>query len=163
MERPVKKQAGFTIVELVVVIALLGILAAVALPRFLNVTDDAHQSAVSGTGGAFRSAVALVKSQSVVDGVVSGNVNFGGQTVYVNAAGYPSAATLSAAACESIWGAILQDGAPTAATSGSPDYLVTLSTNDCVYSYQGSLNGTTAYYSITYTPADGSVAIDTTK
>lgn len=160
-----KKQAGFTIVELVVVIALLGILAAVALPRFLNVTDDAHQSAVSGAGGALRSAVALVKSQSVVDGVVSGNIDFGGQTgVYVNAAGYPQGnATLSARACVSVWEDILQTGAPTVSTNGSPDYKVTLATADCVYSYQGSLDGSTAYYSITYTPADGSVVIDTTK
>ena len=41
-----KRQDGFTIIELVVVILLLGILAATALPRFLDVTDEAHAAAV---------------------------------------------------------------------------------------------------------------------
>ena len=41
-----KRQDGFTIIELVVVILLLGILAATALPRFMDVTDEAHDAVV---------------------------------------------------------------------------------------------------------------------
>ncbi len=159
-----KKQAGFTIVELVVVIALLGILAAVALPRFLNVTDDAHQSSVSGTGGAFKSAVSLVKAQSVVESAASTNVSYDGQTVYVNANGYPQGGNaVNAANCATVWNGILQSGAPSAATAAGSDYLVTAANSVCTYAYQASMNGSTAYYNIVYTPASGLVTIDTTK
>ncbi len=43
------RQSGFTIIELVVVILLLGILTATALPRFLEVTDEAHAAVVDAT------------------------------------------------------------------------------------------------------------------
>ena len=51
---------GFTLIEMVVVIALISILAAVALPRMLDTYDNAHEAAVFGAGGAMASAVVLV-------------------------------------------------------------------------------------------------------
>lgn len=47
-----KRQGGFTLIELVVVIVILGILSVTAAPRFLNLQDDARDSAAQGLRGA---------------------------------------------------------------------------------------------------------------
>ena len=83
------RQKGFTLIELVVVIVILGLLAATALPKFVNLTSNAREASVSGVAGGLRSAAALAKAQFLVNGSAAGFITMDGTSVAVNASGYP--------------------------------------------------------------------------
>ena len=61
-----KKQAGFTLIELVMVIVILGVLSAVALPKFVDLGKDARTAAIKAVEGSMRSANAIVYAKAAV-------------------------------------------------------------------------------------------------
>lgn len=64
-----KKQTGFTLIELIIVIVILGILSATAIPRFINLQDDAREAAMIGLKSALESASSLTHYQAIIKGL----------------------------------------------------------------------------------------------
>ncbi|MBE4573818.1 MSHA biogenesis protein MshA [Vibrio navarrensis] len=95
-----KRQGGFTLIELVVVIVILGILAVTAAPRFLNLQEDARSASLQGLKGAIDGAAGIAYGKAAIAGLdsVSTATNLNGvpngQVIF----GYPTATSTSLSA-----------------------------------------------------------------
>ena len=158
-----RRSQAFTIIELVVVIVIIGILAATALPRFVDLTGDANSAAVQGVGGALVSAVNLSHASWLAQGA-SANVNSaaleGGINVGLNDSGWPENAgtvggdgTVTQTECIEIWNTILTSP-PSVGTGTTTDYRATVASPTCTYTLNSA-----AGRSIAYNTSNGQVTI----
>lgn len=70
--RRIKRQSGFTLVELLIVVIILAILAAIVIPQFSSATTDAQEAALDSNLGSLRNAIELYKAQHIATGTNSG-------------------------------------------------------------------------------------------
>lgn len=91
------RHSGFTLIELVIVIVILGILAAAALPRFSDLSTDARIAAVNGLAGSLRSAASIAHATQLSKGYSAAiPVTLEGTAIGMSAT-YPSATNISMA------------------------------------------------------------------
>ena len=142
---PNRKEKGFTLIELVMVIVILGILAAFALPRFADLGGDARQSSIKGAAGAVKSAAAIAHSAWLANGKNSPVDLEGTNDITMSSNGYP----LSDGAGFGN-GTVSTYGIVTAAQLSDADFTLALSSGD--------LQVTLGECSFTYDDATGAVS-----
>ncbi|MBZ2170196.1 type II secretion system protein [Marinobacter sp. F4216] len=140
---PTKKEQGFTLIELVMVIVILGILAAFALPRFADLGGNARAAVFEGAVGAARSANGIVHSAALASGATgaTGSVSLEGTPINL-VYGYPAVADLDDAA--QFDGDIAYDASAGTITVGS-----------CVATYTEATAAAASGIAITTGPASG--------
>ena len=112
------KPSGFTLIELVVVIVILGVLAVTAAPRFLSYQRDAHVSRADAAFASFANAIQLYQAKWLTEGEPTSHVDYGIEDIYPSALGFPMSVNhepsdpalgpIRGEDCVAMWNALMQ-------------------------------------------------------
>lgn len=170
------KNAGFTLIELVVVIVVLGVLSVIALPKFINLSEDANIAKVHATSGSFKSGINMARAvwaTKVGSGPAENLSVFGSDTageLDFNQTGWPAQhweGGLEASPkldnvedCLSVWVTLFQASEPSASrlnrdTADTEYKAQYLGSNRCRYSLTETTN-----LAIIYDSTNGKVSAD---
>ena len=143
-----RQSSGFTLIELIIVIVLIGVLSVVALPKFIDFSGDASQATFRSTASAFKSGVEFIhlkwqvagNNQAQQDFIPIADPGVGGD-LSVNANGFPAdtrgtSLTLNSDNdCLDVWRAVLNTRDASVATNDSALYEAQYNNNfTCTYS-----------------------------
>lgn len=140
-----KRSAGFTLIELIIVIVILGILAVTAAPKFINLQGDARTSTVDGLKGAVQAASSMAYSKAIIAGqdkLASGSATINGTSVAL-VYGYPAATA---------------GGIALVIDASSADWTGTVAGTTYVLTPAGMTSGAGATCKVTYTQATSASA-----
>lgn len=121
-----QQQRGFTLIELIIVIVILGILAVTAAPKFIDIQSDANESTLKGVKAAVQGGAQLVYAKSAIAGTQSSSdsqVQIGSNTVDTKF-GYPNADSMDVAMLEG-WVDLSPEFGFTAAEDSSGSFTIT--------------------------------------
>ena len=163
------KQRGFTLIELGMVIVILVIIAATALPAFLKISDDRQTQEVRKVASELSSAVAQVKARwlQVGNNAAVSNLNgYGDGRIDTTTAGWPAdggagdanSTSPTVSRCIRLWNALLKAPPSVTVGNGVADYRVSASGTRCEYRPGG-----TTRRRISYDLSNGSVSVDTNR
>ncbi|WP_245942560.1 pilus assembly FimT family protein [Candidatus Colwellia aromaticivorans] len=155
----IKQAAGFTLIELVIVVVILGFLAVTAIPKFLDLTEQAKQANIEGMAGGFATGVSLARAQWEAEARPTENgvnrVDYDGVELFLTTPGddntirpgyptginsdKPTGADMDTTDCIEVWQGILAqpptitDDIDVLNDDGSINYFVIVNTNLCGY------------------------------
>ncbi|WP_305879912.1 type II secretion system protein [Simiduia sp. 21SJ11W-1] len=144
------RQSGFTLLEVVAVLVIVGILAALAVPKFADFSEAARNSKLQNIGASFKAGADQVHAYWLAKGSPGPQLNMiklppsqAGGDLSVNAFGWPAdtrgvSRTLNSTNdCIDVWRAVLAPGAPSVSNGTSTDFRAQyLGGNSCRYIFQ---------------------------